>query len=310
MKEGVRIINCARGGLVDEAALLEALDSGKVAGAALDVFEQEPATDNPLFGHENLVATPHLGASTEEAQENVAVQVAEQMADYLVDGAVTNALNMPSITAEEAPRLRPYMVLAEQMGSFLGQITESGITSVVVEYEGHAVDVNARALCAIMLKSLLAPVLDVSVNMVNAPHVARERDIDVTEIKHNRAGDYVTLLRLKVTSEKTTRVIEGTLFADQNPRIVKVMGIDVEAELGKNMLLVTNDDQPGFIGALGTLLGQAGVNIANFNLGRAQGNGEADGAMALVDVDTPISDELLAKVQALPHVKQAKVLTF
>jgi len=309
MKDGIRIVNCARGGLVNEADLLDGLNSGKVAGAAFDVFEVEPAKENALFGHENFIATPHLGASTEEAQENVAVQVAEQMADYLVDGAVTNALNMPSVSADEAPRLRPYMKLAEQLGSFIGQVTESGIKMVDVEYEGHATAVLTSPLTSIILQSLLAPVLDVSVNMVNAETVAKERDIDVCETKHSREGDYTTLIRLTVTSEKATRVIEGTLFADGEPRIVHVMGMDVEAQLAPNMLFVTNQDVVGFIGALGTLLGEAGVNIANFNLGREAG-ADSNGALALIHVDEEISDELLAKVCALPNVRQAKALSF
>ncbi|TDI59920.1 MAG: phosphoglycerate dehydrogenase [Alphaproteobacteria bacterium] len=309
MKDGVRIINCARGGLVVEADLLDGLNSGKIAGAAFDVFENEPATENALFGHENFIATPHLGASTAEAQVNVAVQVAEQMSDYLVDGAVTNALNMPSVSAEEAPRLKPYMVLAEQLGSFIGQIAESGITQVDVEYEGHATTINTSPLTSIILQSLLAPVLDVSVNMVNAETVAKDRNIDVCETKHSREGDYTTLIRLTVKSQKTTRVIEGTLFSDQQPRIVHLMGIDVEAQLAPHMLFVRNVDEPGFIGALGTILGEAGVNIANFNLGRAS-SAEDNGALALIHVDEEISQELLRKVCALPQVKLAKALSF
>ncbi len=307
MKDGVRIVNCARGGLIDEADLKDALDSGKVAGAALDVFEVEPAKDNPLFGHEKLVATPHLGASTTEAQENVALQVAEQLSDYLVDGAVTNALNMPSITAEEAPRLQPYMALAGQLGRLMGQITESSIKCVRIDYEGQATELNTRPLNAVILQSLLSPVLDVSVNMVNAPVVAKERDIDVSDSKHNREGAYLTLIRLTVETEHRARTIEGTLFADRQPRIVNIMGMDVEAQLGEHMLFLANEDKPGFIGALGTLLGEAGVNIANFNLGRER---EGGGAISLIDVDQAISDDLLTKVRALPHVVQAQAMTF
>ena len=301
MKDGVRIINCARGGLVVEEDLAAALDSGTVAGAAFDVFAEEPAKENVLFGRENVIATPHLGAATTEAQENVALQVAEQMADYLVDGAVTNALNMASVTAEEAPRLRPYMMLAAQMGGLIGQITETGITKVEMEYEGLATGLNTRPINAVILQSLLAPVLDVSVNMVNAPLVAKERDIDVQDIKHNREGDYLTLVRLKVTTEKRTRVVEGTLSADQQPRIVNIMGIDIEAQLGEHMLFISNDDKPGFIGALGTLLGDAGINI------RAV---QGDGAIALIDVDQPISDDVLKQVCGLPQVRQATALRF
>ena len=309
MKKGVRIVNCARGGLVSEADLLDGLSSGQIGGAAFDVFENEPAKENVLFGHDNFIATPHLGASTQEAQVNVAVQVAEQISDFLLDGAVTNALNMPSVSAEEAPRLQPYMVLAEQLGSFLGQITESGITQVEVEYEGHATTMNTGPLTSLMLQNLLAPVLDQTVNMVNAETIAKDRGIDVCETKHSREGDYATLIRLTVKSAKATRVIEGTLFSDQQPRVVGVMGIDLEAQLAPNMLFVTNMDEPGFIGSLGTILGEAGINIAKFNLGRETGS-EHNGAMALIHVDEEISDELLAKVCALPQVKIAKALSF
>jgi D-3-phosphoglycerate dehydrogenase len=308
MKDGVRIVNCARGGLVVEADLRDALDSGKVAGAAFDVFEVEPARENVLFGRDNLIATPHLGASTNEAQENVALQVAEQIADYLVDGAVTNALNMPSVTAEEAPRLRPYMKLAAQLGGFMGRIVEGNIACVDVEYEGLATELNTRPLNAIVLQSLLEPVLDLSVNMVNAPLIAREKGIEVTDKKLSREGDYLTLVRLSVnTQDNQTYSIAGTLFADRQPRIVNILGIDIEAQLGSHLLFVRNDDKPGFIGALGTILGDAGINIANFNLGRV---GPGQGAIALIDVDQPIPAEVLRRIEALPHMRQAKSLSF
>ncbi len=306
MKSGVRIVNCARGGLVDEAAAKKALDEGRIAGLALDVFEQEPAKENVLFGAENVVATPHLGASTTEAQENVALQVAEQMADYLVDGAVTNALNMPSVSAEDAPKLQPYMRLAEQLGSFAGQITETALKSATIEYQGHVASLNTRPLTSVVVQGLLTPLLD-SVNMVNAQIIAKERDIEVTEIIHDSEGDYHTLIRLTVTTEKGTREIAGTLFADQKPRIVLVNGVNVEAELTPKMLFVVNDDKPGFVGTLGALLGKANINIATFNLGRAD---IGENALALVSVDQHISDELLAELVALPHIMQAKLLNF
>jgi D-3-phosphoglycerate dehydrogenase / 2-oxoglutarate reductase len=305
-KTGVRIVNCARGGLIVEADLKAAIESGHVAGAALDVFAEEPAKQNPLFGLEEVVVTPHLGASTSEAQENVAVQVAEQMADFLLTGAVSNALNMPSVTAEEAPKLKPYMALVGQLGSFAGQLTRSGLKSVTVEYEGHAAQLNTRPLTAIALAELLAPVLD-SVNMVNASLLARERNIEVTEIKHDRPSDYQSLIRLSVTTDQRTRDVAGTLFAGGLPRLVEIKGIRVEAELGRHMLYVTNEDKPGFIGRLGTVLGGAGVNIATFHLGRAAPGAEA---IALIEVDEPLSDVLLAEVRALPGVVQAVPLSF
>ena len=305
-RPGVRIVNCARGGLVVEADLLAALESGHVAGAALDVFEQEPATDNPLFALDQVVTTPHLGASTREAQENVALQIAEQMADFLLLGAVTNALNMPSVSAEEAPRLMPYMKLAEQLGSFAGQVTESGLRKVTVEYEGHVATLNTKPLTAVVLQGLLTPLMD-SVNMVNAPVVAERRNIEVSEVKHNRPGDYQTLIRVAVTTERRSRDIAGTLFGGTRPRVVQIKGIDVEAELGPNMLYITNEDKPGFIGALGTALGEAGVNIATFHLGRAEQGADA---LALIEVDGPLSGEVVASVKGLSHVHQAIPLKF
>jgi len=306
MKKGVRIINCARGGLVVEADLKVAIESGHVAGAALDVFEEEPANSNPLFGMENVVCTPHLGASTNEAQENVALQLAEQMSDYLLSGAVTNALNMPSVSAEDAPKLRPYMKLAEQLGSFAGQITQSAVQSVTLEYDGHVAELNTRPLTAVALAGLLGPLME-SVNMVNAPAIARERNIKVTEIKNEQHDLYQTLMTLTITTERQTRSVSGTLFGGSLPRLVDVNDIHIEAEVAKNMLYIINDDKPGFIGALGTTLGQGGVNIASFHLGRPKGGGDA---IALLQLDQPLNEALLAKVKALPHVRQALSLAF
>lgn len=306
MKDGVRIVNCARGGLVDEAELLVALNDGKVAGAALDVFAEEPAKENPLFGHENVICTPHLGASTSEAQVNVALQVAEQMSDYLLTGGVTNALNMPSLSAEEAPKLKPYMDLAAQIGGFAGQITETGLKRVVIEYEGHVGELNTNPLTAVVLEGLLSPLLS-SVNMVNAPVVAKERNIQITEVKHDREGDYSTLIRLTVETDRGERSVAGTLFANGAPRLVDVDGVRLEAELAENMLYVVNDDKPGFIGALGSLLGHNGVNIATFALGRRI---EGEEAVALVAVDSEVQDIVLDQLTALAHVRQAKRLAF
>ena len=305
-KPGVRIVNCARGGLVVEEDLKAALESGHVAGAALDVFEEEPAKENTLFGVEGLVATPHLGASTTEAQEKVAVQIAEQMADYLLTGAVTNALNMPSLSAEDSLHLKPYMALAEQLGSFAGQLTQTGIEAVTIEYEGHVADLNCRPLTQAALASLLRPMLD-SVNMVNAPVIARERDIEVSEVLHDRDCDYQTQIRLTVRTERQTRSVAGTLFGGSKPRLTEIKGISIEAELGPHMLYVTNEDKPGLIGALGTALGDAGVNIATFHLGRSARGSDA---IALIEVDGGLSDAVLSTVCALPHIKQATPLKF
>jgi D-3-phosphoglycerate dehydrogenase len=304
-KKGVRIINCARGGLVNEADLKAAIESGHVAGAALDVFEEEPAKTNVLFGMPQVICTPHLGASTTEAQENVAVQVAEQMADYLTSGAVTNALNIPSMSAEDAAKLKPYLMLVDQLGSFAGQLTETGLKQVKIDYEGKAGALNTKPLTAVAIKGLLAPMTE-GVNMVNAPVIAKERNIEVSSTSHDRAGDYNTLVRITVVTEKRTRTVTGTLFAD-HPRIVEVNGIKLEAGLGKRMLYINNDDKPGFIGSLGTVLGKAGVNIAYFHLGRNEAGSEA---IALVEVDQPVSAEVLAEIAKLPSVKQVKFLNF
>ena len=308
MKDGVRIINCARGGLIVEEDLLAALNSGKVARAALDVFAVEPAKQNILFGNENVVCTPHLGASTTEAQENVALQVAEQMSAYLIEGAVSNALNMPSVTAEEAPRLRPYMKLAAQLGSLAGKLSaEVGIRKVTIEYEGNAAKLNTRPLTAIALQGLLGPIMP-SVNMVNAPVIAKERNIAVADTKlEQTGGDYQTLMRITVEMDGKTRSVAGTLFADSQPRIVSIKGITVEAEVTPHMLYVTNHDKPGFIGALGTILGDSGINIATFNLGRAVAGEEA---ICLVAVDEAIPAAVVEKVRAIPQVKQAQALDF
>ena len=306
MRKGVFIINCARGGLVVEEDLKAALDSGQVAGAGLDVFPVEPAKENILFGHPGVVCTPHLGASTTEAQENVALQVAEQMADFLVSGAVVNALNMPSISAEDAPKLTPYLKLAEQLGSFAGQLTETGLKSVTIEYEGQVADLNVKPLTATILMGLLKPLLD-SVNMVNAPIIAREREIALSEVKHERPSDYQTMIKLTVTTDRRSRSVAGTLFGGNRPRIVEIKGIPIEAELSPNMLYITNEDKPGFIGRLGQVLGDAGINIATFHLGRNEAGGDA---IALLQIDQKMSEKVLSAVQSLPAVKQAAALSF
>jgi len=304
-KKGVRIVNCARGGLIVEADLKAAIEAGHVAGAALDVFEEEPAKINPLFGMEQIIATPHLGASTNEAQENVAIQVAEQMAEYLTVGTVTNALNMPSVSAEDAAKLKPYLDLASRLGAFAGQMTTGGLTKVTIEYEGKVTDLNTKPLSAAALNGLLAPLME-GVNMVNAPVVAKDRNIDVSEIRHDRTAHYKTLMRISVVFDGGTFSISGTLFGDK-PRVVALGDVMLEASLGNRMLFVSNEDKPGLIGGVGQLLGEAKINIANFNLGR---NKEATHAVALVEVDDSIDAKLLEKIAKLPSVKDARVLVF
>ncbi len=305
-KKGVRIINCARGGLVVEADLKAALESGHVAGAASDVFEVEPAKDSVLFGVPNFVATPHLGASTDEAQENVALQVAEQLSDYLLTGAVTNALNMPSLSAEESKKLQPYMTLSQQLGGFAGQLTRTGLKAIKIDYEGSVASLNCRPLTQTIVASLLAPIMD-SVNVVSAPVIARERNIDVSEAKHERDCDFQTLIRLTVTTEQGERSVAGTLFGGKRPRLVNIKGIEIEAELGEHMLYLTNEDTPGYIGALGTELGEAGVNIATFHLGRTA---PGQDAIALIELDSALDAVQLEKVKQLPQTKQVVQLKF
>lgn len=306
MKKGVRIINCARGGLVDEVALYEALKSGQVAGAAFDVFVTEPATENPLFHLPNVVCTPHLGAATSEAQENVALQIAEQMSDYLLRGAITNAINFPSISAEEAPRLKPFIALAEKLGSFAGQLTETGISKVQLAYEGAVAQMNTKALTSAALAGLLRPMLG-DVNVVSAPVVAKERGIVVEEVTREMPEDYESLITVTVTTERQTRHVSGTVFADGRPRIVNIKGIRMDAEFGPSMIYITNLDKPGFIGKFSSTLGEAGINIATFHVGRDAPGGNA---VALIEIDGDLPEAVLTKVRALPQVQQAKPLHF
>lgn len=306
MKKGVRIVNCARGGLVVEADLAEALKSGHVAGAGFDVFETEPATDSPLFGLPNVVCTPHLGASTTEAQENVALQVAEQMSDYLLKGAVTNAINMPSISAEEAPRLKPFVSLADVLGAFVGQVTESAIKEVEILYEGSTAEMNTKALTSAVLAGLIREQV-ADVNMVSAPIMAKERGIVLSEVKRDKSGVFDGYIKLTVKTDNTTRSVAGTCFADGKPRFIQIKGINLDAEVGRNMVYTTNADAPGIIGLLGSVFGDAGVNIANFQLGRNQPGGDA---IALLYVDEPVAEGVLDKVRSHSEIVSAKPLVF
>jgi len=306
MKPGARLINCARGGLVDEAAVRAALDSGHLAAAAFDVFAEEPAKDNPLFGAPNFVATPHLGAATSEAQENVALQVAEQMSDYLMQGAISNAINAPSVTAEEAPILQPWINLCEILGGFAGQVTENAIKEVEIEYVGVVGDLNLKPLTSALVAAMMKPLVgEGGVNMVSAPVVARERGVKIAETRKDAQGAYGSYVRLTVVTENQTRSVAGTVFSDGKPRQIK--GIGLEAEPQKFMLYTTNEDLPGYIGALGTTLGALNVNIATFALGRAEKDGEA---IALLGVDEVIPESTLEQIRRLPQVTQAKALAF
>ena len=306
MKDGVRIINCARGGLVVEADLAEAMKSGKVAGAGFDVFEVEPASASPLFGLPNVVCTPHLGASTTEAQENVALQVAEQMSDYLINGAVSNALNMPSITADEAPILMPFIKLAEHLGAFAGQVTETPIQRIEIIYDGGVATMNTKALTSAAIAGIIkSQVADV--NMVSAPIMAKERGIQISETVQDKSGVFDSYIKIGVTTERQTRSVAGTVFSDGKPRFIQIKGINLDAEIGRHMIYTTNEDVPGIIGTLGTVFGNAGVNIANFQLGRDKPGGNA---IALLYLDAPVAPEVLKRLMGSGLFQQAKPLVF
>lgn len=306
MKDGVRIVNCARGGLIVEADLIAGLKSGKVAGAGIDVFEVEPATENALFGLDNVVCTPHLGAATTEAQENVALQIAEQMSDYLVKGAVSNAINMPSITAEEAPRLKPFIKLAEVLGAFVGQVTEDPIKEVEILFDGSTAAMNTKALISATLAGLIRPQV-ADVNMVSAPIMAKERGVILSEVRRDKSGVFDGYIKLTVKTERRTRAIAGTCFSDGKPRFIQIKGINLDAEVGRHMLYTTNPDAPGIIGLLGTICGSNGVNIANFQLGRNRPGGDA---IALLYLDEPFPEPVLAELRSNKLIDSAKPLVF
>ncbi|WP_170596501.1 phosphoglycerate dehydrogenase [Ruegeria arenilitoris] len=305
-KKGVRIINCARGGLVDEEALAELIKSGHVAGAAFDVFSEEPAKENPLFGLPNVVCTPHLGAATTEAQENVALQVAEQISNYLLTGAVENALNMPSVTAEEAKVMGPWIKLAGHLGSFIGQMTDEPIKAINILYDGVAAQMNLAALnCAVVAGIMKRS--NPEVNMVSAPVVAKERGVKISTTNQDKSGAFEGYIKVTVVTDKRERSIGGTVFSDGKPRFIQIKGINIDAEVGAHMLYTTNEDVPGIIGTLGKTMGEHGVNIANFTLGRAEAGGEA---IALLYVDEPVPAEARAKLAETGLFTQIKPLEF
>ncbi len=303
MKDGVRIINCARGGIINETDLYEALKSGKVAGAALDVFEKEPPEGNPLLTLDNFICTPHLGASTAEAQLNVAVAVAEQIRDYLVYGIARNAVNMPSIAPDLLPKVRPYLGLAEKLGAFLAQIYEGGLNSVTVEYHGEVAEFESTPITTAVLKGLLAPIMEASVNYVNAPFIAKERGIEVQEIKSSDAGDYPSLIKVNARSGKNDFSVSGALFIKKDPRIVQMDGFTLEVIPEGDMLVMSNNDKPGVIGSIGTLLAENKINIAWMQFGREKKGGNA---MSVVSVDAVPGKDIIEKLKKLPNVLSVK----
>jgi len=305
MKKGVRIINCARGGLIVEKDLKDALDAGHVAGAALDVFEVEPAKESIFFNHPKVICTPHLGASTSEAQFNVAIQVAEQMSDFLMNGAVANALNMPSISAEDAPRLKPYMALAEKLGGFAGQITGHAIKKIDIEYQGHVASLNVKPLTSVILAAVLKPLLE-TVNIVSAPQLAKARGIASSETKAEHC-DFHTAIKITVTTEDRAREVTGTLFAGTAPRIVSVESVAIEAAMDGHMIFIRNDDKPGMIGGIGKILGDSNLNIADFRLGRKEKAGDA---ICIISLDAAVNDDVFGKISKLPQIRSVNRLSF
>ncbi len=299
MKNGVRIINCARGGIVNERDLYDAVKSGKVAGAALDVFEKEPPADYSLLELDDVIGTPHLGAATGEAQENVAVAVAEQVVDYLLYGTIRNAVNFPSIPLDQMEKLRPYITLSEKLGSFASQIMEGGISEVSVEYRGDAADLNTEPLTIAALKGLLTPILEETVNFVNAPFIAKERGIGVREVRSDNAGDYASMIAIRVRANGVERYFAGTLFGRKDPRIVMVDNFDVEIAPEGTLLLMFNNDKPGVIGNIGSFLGRHGINIARMHFGRESAGGKA---ISVVIIDTPVTPEQIAQIKKLPNI--------
>jgi len=303
MKDGVRIINCARGGIVNEQDLFEALKSGKVGAAAFDVFEKEPPENHPLLTLENFIATPHLGASTQEAQENVATAVAEQVVDYLVAGTVRNAVNVPSVPSDQLPTLSPYINLAEKMGLFQAQLCEGGLTEVFVEYSGEVAGLKLEPITLAALKGLLTPILEENVNYVNAPLIAKDRGIQVKVSTSSAGTGYTSLITIRVKEGGRELSVAGTLNSRKEPRIVQVDNFPMEAVPEGDMLVLMNNDKPGVIGGIGMLMGENGINIARMQFGRESAGGRA---ISVVSIDSPASEAIMAKVRKLPNVISVK----
>jgi D-3-phosphoglycerate dehydrogenase len=306
MKDGVRIINCARGGIVNEADLYEALKSGKVSGAALDVFEKEPPGDSPLLTLDNMICTPHLGAATEEAQENVAVAIAEQVVDYLVNGVIRNAVNFPSVPADQVLKLKPYLTLAERLGSFASQVFEGAVTEITIEYKGEASSLNTAPLNIALLKGFLTPILEETVNFVNAPVIAKERGIAMKEMKSADGGDYQSMIVLKAKTDGKENILAGTLLGRMDPRIVRINNFPVEIAPEGNMLFMYNNDRPGVIGNIGSFLGKCSINIARMHFGRETAGGMA---ISVVSIDTPVTPAQLEEIKKIPNILAVKVVS-
>lgn len=306
MKKGVRIVNCARGGVVDEAALLESVKEGKVKGAALDVFESEPPKNKELIEHPDVVVTPHLGASTEEAQENVALAVAEQVRDALTGGGVKNAVNMPSMDAETSRALKPWLSIAEKLGAFQSQIIKGSIKKVSVKYSGVVTEYTLAPLTLGVLKGLLTPILGEGVNFVNAPVLAKERGIEVVESKTTSLEDFANFISIEVVTNEQTSLVIGTLFGKTDSRIVRINEFYIDAVPQGTMLMISNQDRPGLVGEVGTILGKHNINIAEMTLGRKI---EGERALTVINVDGDVSKDSLGEIRKLKKVIDVKVIT-
>ncbi len=299
IKPGVRIINCARGGLIDVDALIQAIKDKKVAQAALDVYDKEPLDmDSPLLGVEELICTPHLGASTEEAQDKVAIAVCDQIIDFLKNGSIRNAVNMPSIDAETLKKIKPFLELGEDLGRIACQLVSSPVTKVQIQYNGEVANQDLQPVTISILKGLLCSTID-GINMVNAPFIAKERNIEVNELKSNEIKDYTSTIQVEVTTKDGSREITGSIFGKGDPRIVKFDDYYFEAVISKNMLVLRNKDVPGVIGNLGNVLGKHNINIAGFHLGRLNAEGDA---VAVINIDSAASQEALDELKATPNV--------
>jgi D-3-phosphoglycerate dehydrogenase len=306
MKPGVRIINCARGGIINEKDLYEALVGGKIAGVALDVFEKEPPENNPLLKLNNVISTPHLGASTKEAQENVAVAVAEQVVDYLIHETIRNAVNFPSIPSDQVARLQPFINLAEKLGGFAAQIFEGGITEITIEYRGEASEINTAPVTIAAIKGFLTPILEETVNFVNALFIAKERGIEVKETKSTDAGDYQSMVLMRLKAKDKESHLAGTLFSKKDPRIVAIDNFKVEIVPDGDLLFIYNNDKPGVIGNIGTLLSKNDINIARMHFGRETVGGRA---ISVVTIDTPAKPQVIEEIKRLPNILSVKQIT-
>jgi D-3-phosphoglycerate dehydrogenase / 2-oxoglutarate reductase len=299
MRNGVFIVNCARGGIVNEKDLYDALQAGKVAGAALDVFDEEPTKNLELLSHPNVICTPHLGASTDEAQRNVAIAIAEQIVDYLTKGEIRNAVNFPSVTAEVLSHIQPYLTLSEKLGRFVAQLVKGGIKEVLVEYSGEILDYNVAPVTIALLKGLLMPILNANINYINAPYIAKERNIKVIESRSSEVKDYTSMIALTVKTTEEVRFAAGAIFGRQDPRIVRIDKFSLEAIPEGNMLVLYNYDKPGVIGNIGTTLGSNAVNIARLQLSREQVDGQA---LVVLSTDSVVPEDVIKKLSSLPNM--------